>query len=336
MFESGQNWELFGYDVRNVGRHWMAAWREFLWAYDSPLRQKLDEAVVLHDGVSEQSYHAGLACGRIETDCQAVLLPDELVLSKRLSLPPGVETDLESVIAMEVAASSPFGAEDTAFGWRETGRSDQGIGISLVIISKSAAMTYIAQNYGSHDAKAQEVWARVDGQAVVLQGFGEHRRAQRYRSRLMRVSGMLVAAAMFLLIGVAASAGLKRLELRKVEALAARAQTEAAVASRHRSTLGQGNETVSVINELAALYPSPHLQLAQLTRLLGDDAYVERFSSQGLEIDLRGRAGSAAVMMQELSEQPAYADVVAVSPIRRIPNSDVEQFHLKIRLEGGS
>ena len=129
---------------------------------------------------------------------------------------------------------------------------------------------------------------------------------------------------------------MKRLELEKVEGWATRTQTEASEASKHRATLGQGNETVAVINELTALYPSPHPQLARLTRLLGDDAYVERFSAQGLEIDLRGRARSAAVMMQEISEQPDYDNVAAVSPIRRIPNSDVEQFHLKIKLEGGS
>ena len=56
----------------------------------------------------------------------------------------------------------------------------------------------------------------------------------------------------------------------------------------------------------------------------------------GLEIDLRGRADNAAVMMQELSEQPEYVEVTAVSPIRRIPNTEVEQFHLKVRLEGES
>ena len=31
MLESGQNWELFGYDMRNLGRHWVEAWRDLLW-----------------------------------------------------------------------------------------------------------------------------------------------------------------------------------------------------------------------------------------------------------------------------------------------------------------
>ena len=41
-----QQWTLFGYDTRQVGQHWLAAWRDLLWGDDSPLRQRLDEVVL--------------------------------------------------------------------------------------------------------------------------------------------------------------------------------------------------------------------------------------------------------------------------------------------------
>jgi len=28
-----QQWTLFGYDTRQVGQHWLAAWRDLLWAF---------------------------------------------------------------------------------------------------------------------------------------------------------------------------------------------------------------------------------------------------------------------------------------------------------------
>lgn len=336
MLDAGRNWELFGYDMRNVGRHWVSAWRDFLWAFDSPVRRHLDEAVVLRDGTTRQAYHAGEPCGPAETNCTAVLLPEDLVLARRLQLPLAVEADLGDVLALEVTASSPFGTEDTASGWRVVNRLEKHLDVLLVIVSKSAAMTHIARQYDSHDAQAQEVWARVDDTALVVEGFGEQRRAGYYRRRLLRVAVMIALAAGLLLLLVAVSAGMKKLELGRVEAVAARIQAEAQEASRHRATLGQGNEIIAVINELSALYPSPHPEIARLTRLLDDDAYLERFSMTGLEIDLRGRARNAAQMMQKLSEQPRYIDVAAASPIRRIPNSDIEQFHLKLKLEGGS
>lgn len=336
MLESGRNWELFGYDMRNLGRHWVSAWRDFLWSYDSPVRRRLDEPVLLRGVDGEQTYHAGEPCSPQETDCCAVQLPDELVLLRRMKLPVAVEADLDAVLALEVGARSPFGTEDTASGWRVAGRDEQTLDVLLAIVSKSAVMTYIAQHYGSHDAHAQEVWVSIEGKVVVIEGFGEERRAGLYRKRLLHVSLLCGLACLLLLITLAMAAGFKKLELGQVEEMAARVQSEAAVASRHRSTLGQANETIAVIKELSALYPSPHPELARLTRLLKDDAYLERFTMNGLEIDLRGRADNAAVMMQELSEQPEYVEVTAVSPIRRIPNTEVEQFHLKVRLEGES
>jgi hypothetical protein len=334
MLDSGQNWELFGYDMRNLGRHWLAAWRDFLWAYDSPVRKHLDEPVLLHDGNESLPYHAGEPAARVDTDCEAVLLPDELVLSRRLDLPAAAEAELEQVIALEVNASSPFSPDDTSRGWCVVNRDESRLQVLLAIASRSAAMAHVGHRYGSHDAQAQEVWARVDDKVLVLDGFGEQRRARHYRQRLVRVSILLMVAAALLLTAMGTAAGFKKLELGRVEAVAARAQGEANAASRYRATLGRGNETVAVINDLTAQYPSPHPELARLTRLLGDDAYVERFSMQGLEIDLRGRSGNAAGLMQTLSEQPEYAEVVAASPIRRIANSDMEQFHLKLKIEG--
>ncbi len=91
MLESGQNWELFGYDMRNVGRHWSAAWRDLLFGHDSPLRGRLDESVRLIDPAGSRCYHAGRPTADTDTDCEAVLLPEELVLARTLRLPLAVE-----------------------------------------------------------------------------------------------------------------------------------------------------------------------------------------------------------------------------------------------------
>lgn len=336
MFESGQNWQLFGYDMRDVGRHWLAAWRDFLWFYDSPIRRRLDEPVLVREGAVERCYHAGVPCPDVATACVGIVLPDELVLSRKLQIPVAAEADLLSVINLEVAASSPFGADDTASGWRVTGRGEHNLDVVIVIASKSAAMTHVAREYGSHDAQAQEVWASVEGSSLVLEGFGEMRREAFYRRRLARVAATVSGAALVLLVAVALSATFKGLELGRLEALATRIQSEAATASRHRATVGRGSETIALINELQAAYPSPYPELARLTHLLGDDAYIERFSMSGKEVDLRGRADNAAALMQQLSEQPDYAEVAAASPIRKLPNTTVEQFHLKIKREGES
>jgi general secretion pathway protein L len=335
MFESGQDWELFGYDMRNLGRHFMAAWKDLLWSYDSPVRSRLDEPVLLTGPDANSIYQAGRPSQQIEASCSAVLLADEQALSRPLRLPLSVEPELEAVLALEVTANSPFSPDDTGFGWIVVGRDEQYMHLVLVIVSLSAAMTYVSQHYGSHDAHAQEVWVDVDGQMVVISGFGEGRRESLYRRRLIKVAAMVGVGALVLLLVAAVGAGFKKLEYERLSSVAARTTQDAEQATQLRSELVAANETISAVNTIAAVYPSAHLHLARLTELLGDDAYVERLSVTGLEIDLRGRAVDAAGIMELLTEQPGYIGVTAASPIRKIPGTDVEQFHLKIQLDGG-
>ncbi len=334
MFESGQNWELFGYDMRQLGRHFVAAWRDLLWAYDSPVRTHLDEPVRLQTRQGARVYHAGHETDAAEADCNAVLLPEEEVLVRRLRLPLAVEADLESAIALEVAANSPFATADTGHGWYISGRTEDTLQLDLVIVSLSAAMAFIGQHYDSHDAHAQEAWVEVDGNMVVIRGFGEGARERCYRRRLIRVGAMVALAAVLLLTLAGVGAGFKKLELGRVEGLANVVQREAADASRMRAMLGSANETVGAVNDILARYPNAHHELARLTEILGDSAYVERLSVGAQEIDLRGRASDAAAVMEMLTEQADYSGVIAASPIRKIPGTSVEQFHLKIQLRG--
>lgn len=336
MFQSSQNWELFGYDMRQLGKHFLAAWRDLLWAYDSPIRAHLDEPVLLHSMQGERVFQAGLPSGVTNTKCNAILLDDDLALSRDLRLPLAVEPDLESVLALEVNANSPFSASDTGFGWVVTGRSETHIQLTIVIVSLSAVMTFISQQSGGHDAHAQEVWVDVTGHMVVVTGFGEGQREQLYRRRLSRVVAMVGAAAVILLLTVAVGAGFKKLEYDRLESVSAAAQRDAANATQMRSALSTANETIAAVNAITGSYPSAHVQLGKLTELLGDDAYVERLAMSGLEIDLRGRAADASSIMQLLTNQKNYKGVTAVSPIRKIPGTSLEQFHLKIQLGGSA
>lgn len=335
MFDSGQNWELFGYDMRDLGRHFAAAWRDLLWAYDSPVRRRLDEAVSLRNNSSEQVFHAGKLSPVAAQHCTAVLLPAELALTKVLRLPLAVESDLDAVLALEVSANSPFSADDTGYGWQVSARDEHNLHVVLVIVSLSSVMTYVGREYGSHDAHAQEVWAETDSAMVVIHGFGESRRDGLYQKRLVRVGGMIAAAALVLLLIAGTAAGLKRLELQQLEELAGTTQREAAAASRMRSAMSSGNDLVSAVNTIALEYPSSHMELARLSNLLVDDVYLERLTVSGREMDIRGRAGDASAVMKLLVDQEAYTGITAASPIRKIPGTGLEQFHLKIQIGTG-
>ena len=338
MLEAGQNWELFGYDMRHLGRHWAAAWRDLLWSYDSPVRKRLDEVVSVKGQQGTACYQAGAECAATTAaGCTALLLPEDLVLWKKLQVPASAETELASVLALEVNASSPFTAADTRWGWSLAARDDTSLQLVLVIVSASAVMAYLGRQYDVHDSQAQEIWVAVDGRMVVVLGFGEGRREQRYRTRLLHSVLMLGGVAVLRLAMVGVAAAVKGAELHRLETLSAATMRDAAEASRLKATLARANDTINAANEVVARYPNPHAEIARLTRLLTDDASINSFSMRGTELRLRGRAVNAAAVMEQVTDEPRYAEVTVPQATVRLGDSGQEQFYLNIRVaEGGS
>ncbi len=337
MALDSQQWMLFGYDVRDTGRLWQAAWRDFLWADDSPVRSRLDDVVTLQTVDSVKSFQAGAEVNHAPVDLKAVALPDDLVLERALELPLAALANLDAVVAMEVSASSPFSPDDTAYGWTRLPQQGDSLPILLVIMSRSAVMTHLAREYDIHDPSQREVWAQSQGHWVTVQGFGEHEREQSYRRRLVRCGAYISGAVLLVLLMLVANLGFKRLELSQLEALSSTTQREAAPAIALRDRLSSVNGTIGEVNRLFAAFPNPHAELARLTALLGDDVFIQQFQMNGREIRLRGRAGDAAAVMQLLTEQDEYASVTAPQAITRVSGTDKEQFYLNITLaEGGA
>ncbi|MBA6414271.1 general secretion pathway protein GspL [Parahaliea sp. F7430] len=336
MLDASQQWQLFGFDMRNLGRYWQQAWAEFLWGDQSPLRPRLDEVVLLESESGSEYYQAGRSVQPTATDCQALLLPDDLVLFKRLRVPVAAEAELAAVVALEVSSSSPFLADDTGYGWTRIGRDEQHIHLQLAIVSLSASMRYIGRVYDIHDLQARELWARSEGEPIVIQGFGETKRLQRYKRRLLRISALLGLCALALLGMLSLAAGSSYIEMRYYNALNESVSAQARDAANMRAALLDANETIRVVNEISATYPSPHVELAKLTHLLGDDAYIVQYLQQGEGLRIRGRAIDAASVVQKLTSAPGYAEVNSPQAITAVGNTGLQQFSLNIQLKAGA
>lgn len=339
-------WMLFGIDMRHIVQQWVTAWREVLLSPGSPIRQRLDEPVQLYRDGESQLYHAGkpqVDVHQVETSCTARLLPDDLVLSRSLSLPLATEPELPAVLAMEVAAASPFRAEDSVYGWTEIARDAQSIHLILAIASRTAIERW--KRDGDFHAQFKgiinpEIWADANGTLVVFQGFGEAQREALYRKRLVRTALLVGASLILVLLSAAVFAVQQRTAFNRFEYMQSRIQNESQNVSAMRATLVDANETVLAANALVSDYPNPHLEIARLTQLLNDDVYIMHFAMRGRELRIRGRARDAAVVMQTLAQTPAFASVTAPQAITAVGNTGLEQFHLDIELgspgdEGG-
>ncbi len=332
-------WSLFGYDVRSLGRLWVSAWRDFLFSTSSPIRARLDEPVRLHGADETLVFQGGepLADAR-DTDCRchALEVPESLFLARTLTVPAAAEAELASVLAMEIAANSPFAAEDTVSGWRELSRTPETLSITFAVASRSALRQWLSDTDLDIESAPPELWVTHEGAWITLQGYSEVERDKLYRARLLRVGGFFAAMLIALYVITGLYVAQQRLALERLEGLQRSVTAEAAPAAAHRESLLTANEAIAAANKLLLGFPNPHVELARLTQLLDDDAYLAHFSMRGRALRLRGRATDAALVMQDLSEQSAFASVTAPQAITAVGNTGVEQFYLDIELADDS
>lgn len=327
--------EVFGVDLRDIGRLWLTAWRDLLFGEDSPLRQRLDSMVSLTTPEGTMTtYQAGKAVGNNEVPIQAIAVPDELVLSRTLSLPAIAEADLDAALMLEVSASSPFAPDDTAAGWRVT-RTEVGgeLQVDLVIVSRSAAVAFMGEVHGLHDAGARELWAKSDTSWVLFRGFGEKRRESDYRRRLWWAGGWVSVSLALVLVLAGLSTFFASRELVQLEDLQREARQAARDALVLRDELAEVNAAIVELNTLRRQLPSPQIEIARLTNLLPDTAYVVQYTQNGRKIRLRGRSTDAAALQQALTDEPIFLSVTAPQAISRVGNSNEEQFFLDLELK---
>ncbi|MDP5052627.1 MAG: general secretion pathway protein GspL, partial [Congregibacter sp.] len=259
MAVQGNQWMLFGIDMRQFVQQWMSAWRELLLSESSPIRQRLDEPVLLYRGAETQLFQGGRALADSAcrlSGCTAHVLPDELVLSRVLSIPAAAEAELPAVLAMEVAAASPFKSADTVYGWRETSRDLQSLHLILAIASRPAIerwkrdrdfeppLQHAPVTAVGSGTSAAEIWAEVGGVFVTLVGFGEARREQAYRRRLWQMGLLGGGALALILVSAAMFAMQQRSTLEGFERLQNKVQLDSRSVSDMRATLVDANETV--------------------------------------------------------------------------------------------
>ena len=326
-------WNLFGLDLKKIPQIWTAGWNELLWAPGSYCRRWFDEPVMacfLADD-KKQYYLAGQKVNARKARTESVVLPEELVLVTSLDLPVSVELDLESMLALEVRSKSPFLEEETRYGWRIESRDDERLIVNLVIVSTQIVMAHL-QDHNYFLKKSAEIWAMVSGQPVVIAGFGESARDQRYRRSTKRAIGGLLYSFAMVSVFIGVLMLFKHWQLQDLNTQYEQAQQNAAESMALRTRLSQYNHQVTNINDQFAKSIDPYSKISKLTGLLGDDAWLDMIDFKRDKVKLTGHAADASALMELLSKQPEFKEVVALSAISQGRGGKGERFVLEIKL----
>ena len=320
--------------ARFLGVNWRSLWRElrkpWLQAHRWPLVVALTPAAFVRlmqvdgrasvwtvDANGEMREQA--AGGRARFF--AIELPEEMLLRRNIA----------------VRSNNPFPPDDLRWAYKTVGSSAvRGRRVEAVLASHrqiSALLAGSAERTPPQGA-TPEVWARVDAhQYVVLNGYGEHKRA-RFGARGRRIAYALVAT-VAMLVGAIAITPTLQLRSRAIEAVNAytAAFQRAAPLMREREALVRSADQIQTLNKIVQERADPVEVLDMLTRVLTDDTSLRSLQIQGLKVNIEGQTGNAAELMQLLGRQPGFRDVVAPTAATRPFGAAKDNFKIEFMLE---
>ena len=343
---SSDNSRFFGMDLSQWPRQWQAAGALLLglpglsWLTPA-VRVRLRHA----DGrrsVWDVTHGVAMPARDSDARAQAVELPADSVLERRLMLPPLAPADLAQAVRLEVTSASPFGAGQTVFGYAAAPARDGVCRVDVAITSRQQAEQALRAASDLAAGIAPELWVLPVGPAghletplrpVVLQGFGEGVR-QRAGRRALALRVGLLALALALLGGlVVTPTALLRQRAMQSERSFAALQTQAAPQIAQREALMQRVERLQTVGHVMENQLAFAPVLDMLTRTVPDGAWIIQLRAEGNKLVLNGNADDAAALVQLLAAQPGTRDVRLASPAIRSAGAAKETFTIEMYLD---
>ena len=346
---------LFGLDLRNIWHDLKAPWAKLTrtpaWSWLAPRVEIMasgDEAQGKSLWEPDSRTRGFRRKARVEQDSanppkadfEARLLPESLLLRKRLVMPLLDSDKMQQALSLEAANSNPFASSGIVWGYAINQSvatpSQDVVAVDMVLASRERVEQFLAsRNANGAVGSEPEVWALLqqrDDAAMLVPGFGETRRAkrgQRYWASVALLAGVTLALG----IAVAITPYLQ-LRARGIQANLAYAalDKEAGPQVGKREGLVKIEDQVKVLASIIG-HRLDTLQVVQaLTKALPDDTMLQRLQIEGRKVMIAGQAADSASLMQKLGGMPEVKEVRALSAAVRQPGMVKETFQIEFQL----
>ncbi len=261
----------------------------------------------------------------------AVVLPEDILLRRTLTLPLLSASELHAAVALDVSAMSPFAEGDCAWVFGVAAAQRGACEVDIALTSKLRVNQHIKNASLPVSGQPPEVWvARSEGRGFLA--FPEYRNTHEIKTekRLGWVVGILVFVAMALVSAIAMSATLQ-LYLRAADARARWTQLQQTVSplSAARESLLKNSEQLTKLDKIVGPQ-TPILEvLKSITDALPDETALTSLKIRANKIVMVGQTPDTAALMKHLSAIPTLGDVKAPVPATKPLGAAKEQFTLE-------
>ena len=264
-----------------------------------------------------------------------LLLDEEAVLSKEIMLPAAAESNLLQVLTFEMDRQTPFRAQEVYFDWKIRERSsDSGqLRLDIFIVPRRQVDSIL------HSLAARKLApAGIDiaGKDKTL-GLNLLPAEQRVRvvNRKARMNFALAGVAILLLaLVMTQSLYLRAHQVTELEAAIAEVQDEARRVQRIREQIEDSSEAANFLTVRRDSSPLAIEILADVTRILPDDTYLDRLVIGQATVQMQGKSQNAQQLIERVNESGLLDGASFRGSTRLDARSGLEIFEVNANISG--
>lgn len=262
-----------------------------------------------------------------------LLLDSDLILRKELKLPLAADSNLQQVLTFEMDRQTPFKASDVYFDFKVLDRSNES-GQLLVEI-------FVAPKVGIDRAvkTATDLGYQLNGVDIVENGhtLGVNLLPASLRARKSnpktRLSFALGGLAVILLILVMSqSLYLREHQVAELEEAIAGVQSEARQVMEIKKRIVDTSEAAGFLAKTRAATPLAIEVLADVTRLLPDDTYLDRLVIGDSGVQMQGKSQNAQRLIELVNQSPILDEAAFRGSTRLDTRSGLEIFEVNAQV----
>ena len=258
-----------------------------------------------------------------------LLLSENVVLHTDVVLPLATEANLRQALAYEMDRHTPFRAEEVFYSWRGLKRDREAgqLHIELYVTQRESVEAKVEQLRRLGLAPTGVDVATPDG-ALGINLLPESQR-HHVINQQMRINWAIGAVTVFLMVFVMAqSLWLREHQQEAIGEAIESVREEAMAVQQIRKQIDDATEAAGFLQSRKIVNGYKVEMLAELTRILPEDTYLDRLSMNEGTTQMQGKSGNAQSLIELVNDSDQFENASFRGPTRLDNRSGKEIFDL--------
>jgi general secretion pathway protein L len=297
---------------------------------DSDTVQSLDSLSVEQDvQLQQQRIRELLQLHELTEVGRDLLLSEDVVLHTKVVMPLAAEANLRQALSYEMDRHTPFQADEVFFNWRILSRDREAgqLHFELYVTPREPVEAQIAS---LKRLGLAPTGVDVESNEGPL-GLNLLPDALRYHivNQQVRLNWLIGAVTVFLMaLVMAQSLWLREHQLEAIGDAIDNVRAEAMAVQQVRKQIDDASEAAGFLQGRKVQNGYKIEMLAELTRILPEDTFLDRLSMQSETVQMQGKSGNAQSLIEVINSSPFFENASFRGPTRLDARSGKEIFDL--------